>query len=333
MHLDKSKTLTPIDGLDDTIEHINHDHSDDLLTLAMYYTKSHGKPLPSSATLQTVYHEGLGLRIVIGGDTVLKVMRFDEPIKHASDLKHAYIALLDRAAKATKRKHLQLIDDEFTLQDVQRIGDFYRLTVNLPNDMPATLAGLAYSVDTGNDQSRYYTLRRAWQTQHGRFGHIDIYTHGDSQGSAWVRRLNCGDSIKSSRRYPEKVEHISGQALLIADETALPTALRILELQNDITPTLIACLHHQDSLAYLQDIQSTHTLHDDNCTVLIYDDIADLSAKMSAVLNELVAKRHFDSVWGALEVSVVKSVRQIIYQNTPLNKENAIIKPYWRQDS
>lgn len=333
MHLDKSKTLTPIDGLDDTINHINHDHSDDLLTMAIYYAKSHGKPLPTSATLKTVYHEGLGLQICIGSEMVNKTMRFDEPIKQANELKYAYVKLLDRAAKATKRKHLQLIDDEFVVQDVLRIGDFYRLVVSLPSDMPTTLAGLAYSLAVGDNQSRYYTLRKAWQTPNGLLGHIDVYTHGDSQGSAWVRQLNCGDTIKSSRRYPEKVEHINGQALLIADETALPTALRILELQKDITPTLIACLHHQDSLAYLQDLQSTHKLHDDNCTVLMYDDITDLSAKMSAVLDRLITKQQFDSVWGALEVSVVKSVRKILYQNTQLNKDNAIIKPYWRQES
>ena len=123
------------------------------------------------------------------------------------------------------------------------------------NTIPIDEAGYAYLFDlahnitalniNGNSDSParahcYYTLRKAWQTSDGVRAWVDIFLHGDTSGGNWARSLRAGDTVMSKREFPEKTAHLrEGQALLIADETSIPTVARLLELWDNPTPPLV----------------------------------------------------------------------------------------------
>ena len=205
----------------------------------------------------------------------------------------------------------------------------------------------------------YYTLRRAWHNPLAStastedspdiMAWIDVYIHGDTPGGNWARSLQVGDSIKSLREYPEKIEHLnSGQCLLIADETSLPTVARLLETwQNPTPPIIIAICNHADDIAYLNNIR----LHTASCLphisqqaqiiTLINDDAAqDISSSSTSLTQRIMTKLStyeqqtdvkIDKVWGALEVNDTKELRKALKSKLNLPRQNMVLKVYWRR--
>lgn len=324
MHSEKSP-LTLLANTDELITQLNDDCADDLMTMARYYTQSHAKPAPKRVRLVAIYQEGLGLLISNDDGEFVKNLRFAMPITGLDELHTAYALLLDKSAKAIGTRHLQVIDDAFVVQSVQRQGNFYQLTVNLPKDTPKDWAGLAYLIKIGDEQ-RYYTLRKAWDDG-GLFGRVDVFTHGDSLGSRWVQGLQAGDVIASTRRYPEKTAHLMGKRLLIADETSLPTALRLVELSPDGEYVLVACVCDGVDLAYLDDCDG---LNKNLVAVVPYDKPKELTNTLKQTLITLCQAHQFDSAWGALEVGVVKELKSYVYSLFALDKERTVFKAYWR---
>lgn len=324
MHSEKSP-LTLMANTDELITQLNDDCADDLMTMARYYSQSHAKPTPKSVRLVAIYQEGLGLLISNDDGDFVKNLRFATPITGLDELHTAYALLLDKSAKAIGTRHLQVVDDEFVVQSVQKQGNFYQLSLSLPKDTPKDWAGLAYLIKIGDEQ-RYYTLRKAWDDG-GLCGRVDVFTHGDGLGSRWVRMVQAGDVIASTRRYPEKTAHLTGKRLLIADETSLPTALRLVELSPDVEYVLVACVCDLADLAYLDDCDG---LNRDWVMTVSYKHPKELTENLKQSLILLCQTHHFDSAWGALEVGVVKELKSYAYSLLALDKERAVFKAYWR---
>lgn len=195
----------------------------------------------------------------------------------------------------------------------------------------------------------YYTLRKAWQTSDGVQAWVDVFLHGDTSGGNWARSLQAGDSVVSKREFPEKVEHLrEGQALLIADETSMPTVARLLELWENPKPPLILCVT-QDAAdqAYFDgvNIRTDNIDHSgmaqgaNQFTVLpLVTDQAHSGRALAALIDHTLAdylaihSLRIDKVWGALEAGTAKALRGLLKQRLGLERADATVKVYWRKD-
>lgn len=305
---------------------------------------------------------------------------FASPITELDDLQTQYILLKQRADKKLGKKSIELTKQTFIVQDSYRVSkNMLRIILNVPalnvpalseNDpsntnptsIPMNEAGYAYlfdlehnvivsdSINSIKDSSHparqhcYYTLRKAWQNSDGVQAWVDVFVHGNTPGGDWATALQAGDTVITKREFPEKVEHLlDGQALLIVDETSMPTAARLLELWDNPKPPLIVCVT-QDAAdqSYFDDIKMNDVVEggtDRNFTVLpiITSSInseQSLATLIDSKLSDYLTEHplQIDKVWGALEASTVKALRPMLRERFELSRAEVVVKVYWRQD-
>lgn len=306
---------------------------------------------------------------------------FAAPITQLDEFQTQYILLKQRADKKLGKKSIKLTKQTFMVQDSYRVSkNMLRLKLSVPalsvpalseNDpsntnptsIPMNEAGYAYLFDLehnviasnhGNDGIKdrtrparphcYYTLRKAWQSTDGMQAWVDVFLHGNTSGGNWATALQVGDTVITKREFPEKVEHLrDGQALLIVDETSMPTAARLLELWDNPKPPLIVCVTQEAAdQRYFDDIQMNDDVEggtDRNFTVLpiVIGPISseqNLAAIIDRELTDYLTQHplQIDKVWGALEASTVKALRPMLRERLKLSRAEVIVKVYWRQD-
>ncbi|MGB2081632.1 MAG: SIP domain-containing protein [Psychrobacter sp.] len=194
----------------------------------------------------------------------------------------------------------------------------------------------------------YYTLRKAWQADDGIRAWVDVFLHGDTPGGNWAAALQAGETVVTKREFPEKVEHLrDGQAVLIVDETSMPTAARLLELWNNPTPPLVICVT-QDAgdQSYFDTVKmrsgldcETESRKDDHFTVLPIvtnqpNSGAELATLIDSKLGDYLTSNplQVDKVWGALEANTAKALRPLLKDRLELSRTDVVVKVYWRHD-
>ncbi|WP_201607852.1 SIP domain-containing protein [Psychrobacter immobilis] len=197
----------------------------------------------------------------------------------------------------------------------------------------------------------YYTLRKAWQADNGIRAWVDVFLHGDTPGGNWAAALQAGETVVTKREFPEKVEHLrAGQAVLIVDETSMPTAARLLELWNNPTPPLVICVT-QDAgdQSYFDTVKmrsglggldcETESRKDDHFTVLpiVTNQVnsgAELATLIDSELGDYLTDNplEIDKVWGALEANTAKALRPLLKDRLGLSRTDVVVKVYWRHD-
>ncbi|WP_201576402.1 siderophore-interacting protein [Psychrobacter okhotskensis] len=306
---------------------------------------------------------------------------FATPITEPDELQTQYILLKQRADKKLGKKSIKLTKQTFIVQDSYRVSkNMLRLTLDVPalslpalseNDpsntnptsIPMNEAGYAYLFDLEHnviasnhinsgikDSSHparphcYYTLRKAWQNSDGLQAWVDVFVHGNTPGGNWATALQVGDTVITKREFPEKVEHLrDGQALLIVDETSMPTAARLLELWNNPKPPLIVCVTQDaDDQSYFDDIKMNDDVEGDmdgNFSVLpivigSINSEQSLATLIDSKLSDYLTEHplQIDKVWGALEASTVKALRPMLRERFELSRAEVVVKVYWRQD-
>lgn len=207
----------------------------------------------------------------------------------------------------------------------------------------------------------YYTLRKAWQTSQGWHAWVDVFLHGDTSGGNWAMALQIGDTVITKREFPEKVAHLQeGQALLIVDETSMPTAARLLELWQNPKPPLVICVTQEAAdQKYFDDIKiGSHSYDMDNSgdsknspnkssdnqvaqpfTVLpiVTDQTVsgqDVAQLIDSTLSQYLMSQSLtiDKVWGALEATTAKTLRGLLRDRLQLSRTEVVVKVYWRHD-
>lgn len=175
-----------------------------------------------------------------------------------------------------------------------------------------------------NKNNRYYTVRKAWEENANYFAFVDVYIHGDTQGSNWARSLEQGDIIGTLNEYKEKTQHLKdGKALLIADETALPALASILEAwENSVCPSVIVITNCKEEQTYLKDIAGS--LED----VSYLDNSANLYSDIVDVVN---SKKNIGAVWGALEKDTAKQLRKYFRNVLKINSKQTRLIGYWKK--
>ena len=213
--------------------------------------------------------------------------------------------------------------------------------------------GNVSSNSDGNDQSgsttlnfkrlhRYYTLRKAIldpKTGQNR-AWIDIFLHGETLGSQWLTAVNSQKTVKTMREVPEKVAHLNqGQALLIADETSIPTVARLLELwQNPVPPLIIYITQQESDQDYLKH-REVNDLIDDKLEILPLvignmDQGQPLAQLIDSTVEDYLAQHPvvIEKVWAAIEVNTSKALKALLKQRLKLDRTDMIIKGYWRKE-
>lgn len=181
---------------------------------------------------------------------------------------------------------------------------------------------------SANKNVRLYTLRKSWKSSiTAKFpdrGYVDIYTHNNTPGSQWAEQLSIGDIIMSRSETKDKHPHLAtGQALLIADETAYPALAGILEhWQNPTPPQVIVISSKKAEQCYFteQDLPTGSEIHRVICAEV---DQAD------AVLPVLAEIENIEVVWAALESSAAKKVRHYLRNERQIQGRNNHTKAYW----
>ena len=320
---------------------------------------------------------------------------FPAAITHPDELQIQYIALKQKADKKLGKKTIKLTKQVFDVQDSYRVSkNMLRLELNMPtlNNtngtsnltlVPINEAGYAYlfdlehnalikdttadNIDDSKNTSRlarshcYYTLRKAWQTPAGIQAWVDVFLHGNTPGGNWANSLQAGDTVVTKREFPEKIEHLrDGQALLIADETSMPTVARLLELWENPTPPLVVSVtqnaadqRYFDTVKIRSgiDIGSINNSIDSNSERTTKNTVKDNFTVLPIVTDQQCSGQHLaslidntignylidqpikiDKVWGALEASTVKALRPMLRERLDLSRAEVVIKVYWRQD-
>jgi len=194
----------------------------------------------------------------------------------------------------------------------------------------------------------YYTLRKAWQADDKIRAWVDVFLHGDTPGGNWAAALQVGETVVTKREFPEKVEHLrDGQAVLIVDETSMPTAARLLELWNNPTPPLVICVT-QDAgdQSYFDTVKmrsgldcDTENNGNNDFTVLPIvtnqpNSGAELATLIDRELGDYLTNNplQIDKVWGALEANTAKALRPLLKDRLGLSRTDVVVKVYWRHD-
>ncbi|WP_440464278.1 SIP domain-containing protein [Psychrobacter sp. ASPA161_6] len=208
----------------------------------------------------------------------------------------------------------------------------------------------------------YYTLRKAWQADDEIRVWVDVFLHGDTPGGNWAQSLQAGETVVTKREFPEKVEHLrGGQAVLIVDETSMPTAARLLELWNNPKPPLIICVTQDaDDQSYFDTVKmrssldsigsdnssidnkidcDTETHGNDHFAVLpIVTNQANSGAELATLIDSTLGDYltdnplQIDKVWGALEANTAKALRPLLRERLTLSRTDVVVKVYWRHD-
>ena len=313
--------ITPF--LADIISHINDEHTHDLRTIAE--AKLGGLSQQIAVSVEQIYHHGFEMKVcqfathnaianTPSQEKPLPVLHrlwvdFDQPIEQLEDLMMAYVKVLERSQRKLGRLPIQTLERKFTfLQGFFVTENMYRMVLTAPNDTVIDQAGYAYLfdideslVDKTKDSRprphRYYTLRQVTQTTSNAQVWIDVYVHGDNLGSRWATSRKLGDTITTQREFAEHVHHLhDGKALLIADETSLPTVARLLEQwQNPIPPVVMVMTHNATEQAYLSHSTSATPYR---LIQINHYDSHDIQGHIQQLLDEQMT---FDSVWGGLQ--------------------------------
>lgn len=177
-----------------------------------------------------------------------------------------------------------------------------------------------------NKDVRLYTLRKSWRdgAEFINHGQVDIFTHGNTQGSQWAATLNVGDIIMSRSNHTDKHAHLNnGQALLIADETAFPALAGIIEhWHNELPPHMILLTAEASEQDYFDRSSFPEGSH-------VKRIICSPEQQGAKVIQYLSGVLKIESVWAALEAESAKSIRHYLRNERHLLGKQNHTKAYW----
>lgn len=370
----QNKTILQAEDKSSIIEHLNEEQQLELINFAQMALSAESNVITDvieQVSITQLYHQGMELLIKRADIEPMTVfIPFPETITNMEQLLNQYIALKQQADKRLGKDSIKVTEQKFVVQSKHRIsGNMLRLLLSVDESVMryAQSPGYAYLFDITTNAARlqqqlarehcYYTLRKVsaasvstnLQTNNQRAtAWVDVYLHADkttntlTSGGLWASALQPGQQVRSKREFPERIEHLQqGQALLIADETSLPTVARLLELwQNPLAPLVICITNDATDQDYLNDAHLSECAKGLTVLPLVIDGNQDnLAERIDAVVAEFLAEQalsaptfKIDKVWGALEAKVSKKLRRLLSKRLTLSRTDCVIKVYWRAD-
>lgn len=354
------KTLLDSEEKPYIIEHLNEEHQDELIGFAELYLQKEielNNLSIGQVNILEIYQQGVEINVTTSDlESTTVFIQFPETICNINELQNQYIALIQQSDKSKGKDSIKLTEQSFILKERHKVSKNMLRLVLSTNEGAIKYeksAGYAYLFEllTGDSEIDnqitrehcYYTLRKVFKNdQQQTIAWVDVYQHSDkdnnlTNGSFWATSLQLGSSIKSKREFPEKIEHLSeGQALLIADETSLPTVARLLEVWNNPTPPIILNItNEQDDQTYLTEIAvSKHAQEYVVFPLVIANNQSELAEKIDTKIDEIQATANIkiEKVWGAMEAKTIKKLRRLLRDRLALPRANCVLKVYWREE-
>ncbi|WP_269914331.1 siderophore-interacting protein [Acinetobacter sp. HY1485] len=346
----------------DVMDHVNQDHTKELLMIA----QSYGKNMEiSEAHIIDIFEEGILLQV--REHSALNELFVGFELQ--GDLEEQILYLAYNSFVKQKIEFTNNTKQYFEVTEKKQITkNMTRLTIKSQRPLPEYYAGYAYGLilkvleksqpiktkksnksglikntfdrgflwvmkhlssqkrqkllETMNKDIRLYTLRQSFGDQEG---YIDIFTHGNSAGSQWVEQLQVGSMVASRTETDDKHGHLhEGQAVLIADETAYPALAGILDFWKNPQPPIVVLLcNDKEDLSYFDG----YTFPKNTVVKHITSHASQQGTQTLEYLNEV---EQIDNVWGALENTSAKQVRHYLRNQRNLASKNNHIKGYWR---
>ena len=307
---------TPIDHDDaqEIIEHVNEGHVPELLLCARAFTPISA---PAHARMTDVFTDGFQLDVTDADGATSHFVPYSVP-----ESPHVAIrATVDAALKKLGIKpearvaHWRVLDNRVLTQH------FRRLVLDLQGDTREDWhPGYACRFDVpGQEHGRPYTLRRLSGTK----TEVDVYCHDNTLGSQWAEGIQAGDTVTARGGRNEGLPDFSkGAALLLGDETALPTVAALLEGWAEEHPVRVLLeVGDVADQRYLDDVHLPRGVH-----VSWLPRTAESGGSIREVLDTLGTPPV--AVWGALEVSSAKSLRKQLQADYP--GTDVRVTGYWR---
>ncbi|MBS9778455.1 MAG: SIP domain-containing protein [Gammaproteobacteria bacterium] len=356
----------------DIIEHINQDHTDEILSIAHVFTDYTNA---NTAKLLDIFEEGAELELTFY-ENLSEVQSVFVPFQIKGDIEEkllylAYSAMAQqgKALSDSKRQFFEITDTYLLTPNI------IRLTISSDSQLPEKSPAYAYgfllkviekqkiqketiNVDRKktrfqhladtlllwvmkklssknrkkmikgmNKGIRYYTLQTSWRSGNNDFcdqGFVDVFFHGETKGSQWALSLKKGDVISSRVESADNHDNINdGQALLIADETAYPALLGILqEWQNPIAPFVIIISEKPEEQHYFSD-------EDISIAARVLRITCPPCEQGKHVTDAIESLPEFCTTWGAFEKESSKTVRAYIRNHYDISGHNNRIRGYW----
>ncbi|MBZ9753052.1 SIP domain-containing protein [Deinococcus sp. HMF7604] len=302
------------DDMHDIITHVNEGHVPELLHCVKAYT-----PVQDATHVQmtAVYEDGMELEVTAPAGLSRHFVAYAVP----GPAHEAIRGTVSEAMKKLGVKPDSRVAHWRLTENRALTAHFRRLTVNLGEDERADWRpGYACRFDVpGHEHGRPYTLRRV----SGTTAEVDVYCHDNTLGSQWAEGLQPGETVTARGDYQEVTPDFSaGPALLLGDETALPTIAALLEGWADEHPVRVL-LEVGDAAdqRYLDDVHLPSGAH-----VSWLPRMGGSGTALREVLDALETPPA--AVWGAMEVSAAKALRKHLRTEYP--DADVRVTGYWR---
>lgn len=367
--------FTPIQDIDqkiDIIDHVNQDHSEEILAIARTHQPQQAQSIRSAKILD-IYQQGIKISVLYKTDipNIETIVPFEiegELEERILYLAYAAIVKQGREFSGTGKRFFEITHKQSLTTNMLRLTiksntalaeyypgyayAFYLKTIKKPPESTPTASQARHwskhlfdrcflwlmkhlskknrqkLLQKANQGIRLYTLRKSWKSNpndsFANRGYIDIFTHGNTQGSQWAQSLEIGNVIMSRSETPDKHPHLhNGRALLIADETAYPALAGIVEQwQNPIAPQVILVSSHQNEQAYFTAEQFPQGSD-------IHTVVCPATEQGNQVLTILTQLDHIEVVWAALESESAKQIRHYLRNERKVMGKNNHTKAYW----
>lgn len=355
-----TSTRTPIKNHDekvDMIEHLNTDHLNDIAQIISTHTSN---PF-DTATIKDVFEEGclcevhhkhqttdVFIPFTIKGTLQDKMLylSYNAKIKSGADLntsKTQFFNVVDNRKMTDNIVQIHICSDKqinaqnpdfaylFVLKKLEHIKEPKKSSLMNSRWLNKLFLFIIKLSSTERRQkmlasmykdNRYYTVRQHWQEAGKHHALIDIYIHGDTAGAQWVKSLKAGDVIHSSNEFTGHSEHLlSGQTVLIADETAFPAMAHALDTwQNPVPPHLITISRDAKDQAYFDGLEGAYqSRHKIVASTSIVED----------VIAHLETIEQIDGLWGGMESSDAKAIRKYARNERAILAKNNRVSAYW----
>lgn len=306
-----------------TIQHVNEDHLTELLYCVRAFT---AYDEPQDARMVALYPDGIEVEILSHGQTSHEFIAYRTAGAPHEDIRGLVAAAMKKLGIRPEGGKRQA---QWTVTANQPYATYFRrITFDLGGDdrsdwQPGHACRFVLPDEPhegGQPETRPYTLRRV----QGPSVTLDVYMHDASPGSRWAMGLGVGDEVQVIGHRAETFPDFGlGAALLLGDETALPTIAALLDTWAEEHP-LRVLLEVEDAAEqrYLDDVCLPP-----RCHVSWLPRRGQPGDSLLATAEALETPVH--AVWGATETSAARKLRVYFKHEKDLTPEQGRVIGYW----
>lgn len=305
-----------------TVAHVNEDHLSELLLAVRAFT---GCAAPQDARITALYPDGLDVEVQSAGGQTQHFIAFTLDAPPHEAIRATVMEGMRRLGELPRVRSLvwEVLEVRFHTPHIRRLT-FRADPLTLEDWQPGYACRFALT-DDPDGSSRPYTLRRA--DPRSAQVEVDVYCHDETPGSRWAAGVRPGQHLPLIAGRREVMPDFSvGGALLLGDETALPTLGALLEgWAHGQPPRVLLEVNAPAEGRYLDDVTLPPGTQ---VTCLTRAGDPGEALRRAVQASEAPVR----AVWGALEAGAAKRVRTHLRAEHGLTPAQCRVLGYWRED-